>query len=216
MQNSAREQWMEHPQDMTTLAPEQLVALLAEPVQDFTSGEAPLASVAVSQLTARGKVAMAALLTGLAHPDRKVRATCALLLDHVADDSCIAPLLQAMRHDPYEAVRRCAMHSLVCDGCKDCALNTDVVGALIESALTDRSKQVRRRAVFYLSQQRPDPRATDALQTLLTRETDPVLLRRARRVLDWFQTDSPEGCLRYAFMKRGFAARECALGGHTT
>ena len=134
-------------------------------------------------LAARGRAAMGALLGGLEHRDAKIRAACALLLDHIADDRCIEPLLQAMRHDTNEAVRRCAMHALVCDGCKECPLNTDVVGALIESAQEDRSRAVRRRAVFYLSQQRPDARTGPALAALLAGEADPIVRDRAGRAL---------------------------------
>ncbi len=166
---------------LDTLAPVQLVALLAKHHFD---GEAPPVSWAASnELAARGKAAIGALLAGLAHPDAKVRAACALLLDHVADNRCIEPLLQAMQHDPHEAVRRCAMHALVCDGCKECPLDTDVVGALIESARTDRSRAVRRRTVFYLSQQRPDARMGPALEALLADETDAIIRQRARRAL---------------------------------
>lgn len=57
------------------------------------------------------------------------------------------------------------------------------IEALLAAALTDRSKQVRRRALFYLSQQRPDPRVPPALESLLSSETDPILRRRARVVL---------------------------------
>ena len=160
--------------EMDALTPEGLVARLAERHSDWEVSEA---------LAARGKAAMGALLAGLAHPDAKVRAACALLLDHVADNSCIGPLRQAMRHDPHEAVRRCAMHALVCDGCKECPLDTDVVGALIESAQSDRSRAVRRRAVFYLSQQRPDARTGPALEALLAGEADPILRSRAERAL---------------------------------
>jgi len=166
---------------MDALAPEELVALLAE--RHFSPEAPPVAWAASEALAARGKAVMGALIAGLAHTDAKVRAACALLLDHVADDRCIGPLLQAMRRDPNEAVRRCAMHALVCDGCKECPLNTDVVGALIESARTDRSRAVRRRAVFYLSQQRPDARTGPALEALLAAETDPILCKRAGRAL---------------------------------
>lgn len=159
---------------MGALNSEELVALLAERHSDWEVSEA---------LAARGKAAMGALLAGLAHLDAKVRATCALLLDHVADDRCIGPLRQAMRHDPHEAVRRCAMHALVCDGCKECPLDTDVVGALIESAQADRSLAVRRRAIFYLSQQRPDARTGPSLEAVLAGETDPILRHRAQRAL---------------------------------
>jgi len=167
--------------DLDALAPEDLVALLVE--RSFDPKTPPVSWAASEALATRGKAAIAALLTGLEHADAKVRATCALLLDHVADDRCIGPLLQAMRLDAHEAVRRCAMHALVCDGCKECPLNTDVVGALIESARSDRSRAVRRRAVFYLSQQRPDARTGPALEALLADEADPILRRRAQRAL---------------------------------
>lgn len=134
---------------------------------------------ATTILLERGAASVPALLEGLVHPKGKIRATCALLLDHVADDRCVAPLLHAIRHDSLEAVRRCALHSLVCDGCKSCPLTADVVSALIEVATQDRSLAVRRRAVFYLSQQRPDARVRPFLTALLARETDAVLLRRA-------------------------------------
>lgn len=141
--------------------------------------EGHIACAATATLTARGNSAISALLNGLQHADGKVRATCALLLDHVADDTCIGPLLHALRYDPLEAVRRCAMHALVCDGCKECPLHTDVVCALLDALQNDRSLAVRRRAVFYLSQQPPDVRTTAALERLLRVETDPVLLERA-------------------------------------
>ena len=159
---------------VTRLTEQELVTRLAE------RGEA---WEIFNALAARGKPAMGALLDGLEHPDARVRAACALLLDHIADDRCIGPLLRAMQHDPREAVRRCAMHALVCDGCKECPLNTDVVGALIESARTDRSRAVRRRAVFYLSQQRFDARTGPALEALLVGESDVIVRKRAQRAL---------------------------------
>lgn len=179
--NGQQERRTERQDSMNALAPEELVALLAE--RHFSPKTPPVSWVASEALAARGTAAIGALLTGLAHLDAKVRAACALLLDHVADDRCIEPLLQAMRHDPHEAVRRCAMHALVCDGCKECLLDTDVVGALIESARTDRSRAVRRRAVFYLSQQQPDMRTGPALEALLADEADPILRHRAERAL---------------------------------
>ena len=153
---------------------QELVTLLAERGGTWEASKA---------LAERRKAAMGALLGGLEHPDARVRAACALLLDHIADDGCVGPLLQAMHHDPHGAVRRCAMHSLVCDGCKECPLDTDVVGALIESARTDWSRAVRRRAVFYLSQQRPDARTSPALKALLAGETDAITRKRAQGAL---------------------------------
>lgn len=141
--------------------------------------EALMEWAATTVLVERGADSVPSLLEGLVHPNGKIRATCALLLDHVADDRCVAPLLYAIRHDSLEAVRRCALHSLICDGCKSCPLTVDVVSALIEVATQDRSLAVRRRAVFYLSQQHPDVRVRPFLTALRARETDVVLLRRA-------------------------------------
>ena len=156
---------------------EQLLALLADQ-------EPGVRWAAQSVLEARGTEALEAIVTGLQHTEKKVRGICALLLDHLADDRCIEPLIQAMRHDPQESVRRCAMHALSCDGCKACPLNADIVAALIEVALTDRSKQVRRRAVFYLEGRHKDPRVVPAIQTLLDKEADSVVQHRAHRLLE--------------------------------
>ncbi len=161
---------------MDGVAPNQLVELLGK-----TEGRIHWA--ATSKLIERGKASTDALLEGLKHPNAKIRATCALLLDHVADNRCIEPLLHAIRHDPQEAVRRCALHALVCDGCKECPLAADVVGVLIETALNDRSIAVKRRAVFYLGQQRSDKRAITMLKRLLESESDPVLIRRSKLAL---------------------------------
>lgn len=138
---------------------------------------------AMDTLLRRGSKSVPALLAGLSHRSGKIRATCALLLDHVADDRCISPLLEAIRHDPRESVRRCALHSLICDGCKECPLTTDVVSTLLEVAGNDRSVAVRRHAVFYLSQQRPDARVAPFLENLRATEKDPVLLRRVEDTL---------------------------------
>ena len=57
------------------------------------------------------------------------------------------------------------------------------MGALIESARTDRSWAVRRRAVFYLSQQQPDARTGPALEALLAVEANVVVRERAQVAL---------------------------------
>ena len=97
-----------------------------------------------------------------------------------------------MQQDPHEAVRRCAMHALVCDGCKECPLDTDVIGILLHAAQTDHSRSVRRRAVFYLSQQRPDVRVGPAMQRILAGEVDAVVRHRAAKVLAGLADGSDE------------------------
>lgn len=138
---------------------------------------------ATDTLLRRGKASVPALLSGLTSNHGKIRSTCALLLDHVADDRCIEPLKHALYNDPLESVRRCALHSLVCDGCKACPLATDVVAVLMQVAGNDRSMAVRRRAVFYLSMQSPDTRILPFLESLFLKSTDSVLLRRAENAM---------------------------------
>jgi len=169
--------------DLDSMAGQDLLPYLA-------CGDGRVEMAATDVLLQRGSDSVSVFLQGLAHPTGKIRATCALLLDHVADDRCIEPLLHAIRHDPLEAVRRCALHSLVCDGCKSCPLSTDVVAALIETAENDRSLAVRRRAVFYLSMQRPDPRAASFLKGLLAQTSDTALLRRAGNALPQHARDA--------------------------
>ncbi|HLK57420.1 MAG TPA: hypothetical protein VKU00_12695 [Chthonomonadaceae bacterium] len=165
-------------QGMEAMTSLQLVELLAAPHRRT-------AEAAFDTLNRRGSQALAALVVGLAHANGKIRAISALLLDHHGDDRCAEPLRHALRHDPLEAVRRCAMHALACQNCKVCPLQADIVGALLEAALHDRSLHVRRCAVQYLVGQRPDPRAVTAAQTLLATESDPALLLRTHRMLAW-------------------------------
>ncbi|MBV9863712.1 MAG: HEAT repeat domain-containing protein [Abitibacteriaceae bacterium] len=165
---------------LASLPGSELVELLAK-------REGLLEWAAIDTLLKRGSASVPALIAGLSHHKGKIRSTCALLLDHVADDRCVEPLINAIRHDPLEAVRRCALHSLICDGCKECPLTTDVIAILTEVAERDRSLAVRRRAVFYLSQQRPNARVAPFLQNLVETETDTVLLRRAANALQHHQ-----------------------------
>lgn len=158
----------------------QLVEWLGE--DDFST-----ASASYNVLLERGQETLDALVTGLKHANGRVRASCALLMDHLGDDRCAEPLRLALQNDPLEAVRRCALHALACQNCKACPLQADIIAPLLLAALTDRSKQVRRRAVQYLVGQRPDGRVVIAMQALLERETDSVLLLRARRALDWHE-----------------------------
>ncbi len=178
-QISARTDAMRQERNLDALAPAELVDRLRD-------GDDLVARAATQTLLGRGAAALPALTHGLLHhEDAGTRAACALLLDHLGDATCVAPLVQAIENDSAEAVRRCALHALVCDGCKTCPLAADAVAPLVRCALFDRSIAVRRRAVFYLgrSPAAGDVRAVAALQNILARERDPILLGRARRAL---------------------------------
>lgn len=124
-----------------------------------------------------------ALIAGLEHASPRVRYNCAGAIDHLGDDRCVEPLRRLL-NDPVPRVRRMALHSLACDACKLAPLQSgaDIVALLVERALEDPSINVRRHAAGGLARY-SDPRAASALQTLVARETDPALLRIARRGL---------------------------------
>ena len=126
---------------------------------------------------------MEEVLAGLRHPSWKVRRTCADFMDHWGDGRCVEPLIRALR-DPKEHVRRLALHSLTCQQCKECPLEGDFVPPLVERALTDRSRRVRRIATGTLGNFLYDERAVDALRHLAVHAEDAVVVARARGALD--------------------------------
>jgi HEAT repeat protein len=75
--------------------------------------------------------ARAALIAGLDHPNAKVRWWCLQLMDHLADESYLEPIL-AKLSDPVGKVRRHAIHALSCGACKP---NRQKLGVDIEAAL---------------------------------------------------------------------------------
>ena len=75
--------------------------------------------------------AKAALIAGLDHSNAKVRWWCLQLMDHLADESYIEPILSKLS-DPVAKVRRHAIHALSCGACKP---NRQPLDGQIESAL---------------------------------------------------------------------------------
>ena len=139
-------------------------------------------SQASATLRNAGKEALDVLIAGLSHPNWRVRKECADLMDHLADDRCVEPLLRLLQ-DPVAAVRRLALHALGCQRCKACPLDVDIVSHLISSATKDKSIQVRRVAIHLLGCQPLDARACLALEMILTQTTDPKLRSRAQWAL---------------------------------
>lgn len=107
--------------------------------------------------------AKAALIGGLDHPNAKVRWWCLQLMDHLADESYLEPILSKL-DDPVAKVRRHAIHALSCGACKP---NRQVLAVPIESALrgalsTDPDPRVReeaRQALERLGHAVPEPAA---------------------------------------------------------
>ena len=129
---------------------------------------------AETDLASRGEAGIAAVLWGLSHPNVRVRGGCAGFLDHHGTDACFAALRQVALHDPAPSVRRMAVHSASCQECKPCPLTGDLVGLLVEVALTDTNRRIRLHALWSLHRPQ-DARAVAALKSII-RDADPELV----------------------------------------
>lgn len=91
--------------------------------------------------------AKAALVAGLDHQNAKVRWWCLQLMDHLADESYLEPILSKLS-DPVAKVRRHAVHALSCAVCKPNrqALEIDIEQALRRTLETDPDVKVRAEA----------------------------------------------------------------------
>lgn len=137
---------------------------------------------AAGVLFACGADALADLQAGMNHANVRVRRACVDLMDHLADDTCLPPLAEALR-DPNPGVRRGALHSLTCQACKPSPLLGDRLAPLIERALTDPDRRVRQVATGALADFADDPRARQALLTLATNDKDAITRKRAEAAL---------------------------------
>lgn len=156
---------------------EQQVLLLAS--RDWNSRR-----TARDALVAAGAAGLSAAVEGLRHPDSPVRRGCVDFLDHHADDGCADDLRQVALHDPVPRVRRFAVHALGCVRCKTSPLDMGLVEFLaMVAARGDESPKVRREAIYALSHQPQDSRATAVLRLVLEQETDGELRKAAHRVL---------------------------------
>jgi hypothetical protein len=157
---------------------EQLLPCLWIPAYDIKALRVYLAEIGAYTLL------VDALLSAVGDPRPRIRFGVAQAMDHFADSRCAAPL-RRMLHDDVPRVRWAALHSLICEECKlaPIAGSDNLVGLVIELALTDPSIRVRRVAAGALGGECYDPRAAAALELLLARETDAALLRGARWAL---------------------------------
>jgi hypothetical protein len=138
---------------------------------------------AQTALVRAGQAGIAAVLWGLSHPNARVRRGCAGFLDHHGTDACFAQLQWVALHDTASNVRRVAVHSASCQRCKPSPLAGDLVGLLVQVALSDTNRRVREHAIGGLGSQPQDARAVAALEKILRTETDPRLRREAHHAL---------------------------------
>jgi RNA polymerase sigma factor (sigma-70 family) len=138
---------------------------------------------ATTTLARAGQTGLDAVLWGLAHPNARVRRGCAGFLDHHATDACMPQLRSLALHDPAAKVRRVAVHSVTCQQCKPAPLSGDLVGLLVQVALTDPNRRVREQAIGGHAAHPPDARAVAALEQILRTEAHPDVRRAAHHAL---------------------------------
>jgi HEAT repeat protein len=131
------------------------------------------AMAAQTALAGTGEPGIAAAIWGLSHPNARVRRGCAGFMDDYGTDACFEPLRRVALYDPVPSVRRMAVHSATCQECKQCPLTGDLVGLLVQVALSDTNRRVRLHALWGLHRPQ-DPRAVAALKSILE-EADPEL-----------------------------------------
>ena len=130
----------------------------------------------------RGVVDPATLVVGLRHPNPRVRFDCLGLLDHLADDSCLVPMIEATT-DPIPRVRRMAVHALGCRRCKPEMLCDDLMDVFEPIALGDPAWRVRGEAVISIFQQPPTRRRHEALEHIAGHDPDARVRRWASQLL---------------------------------
>jgi HEAT repeat protein len=142
-------------------------------VEQLGARDRKAARAAETALASKGAAGIAAAIWGLSHLDLRVRGGCAGFMDHHGSDACFAALRQVALHDPAPSVRRMAVHSATCQECKPCPLTGDLVGLLVEVALSDTNRRIRLHALWGLHHPQ-DARAIAALERILD-DADPEL-----------------------------------------
>jgi HEAT repeat protein len=183
MLKSTREIWKRATQVAQTAAQEEngfknLVEKLA--YSDLTS---------LWALQQAGDSAIPALLEGLKHSHARVRRNCVDIIDHGGhggDARCIEALLP-MLYDPVPHIRQAVWHTLTCERCRKepacLGVQPDILSLLVEVGLNDPNLNIRRNITILLGEYLPAPRAKNALESLVERETDTKLRANAQRAL---------------------------------
>jgi hypothetical protein len=138
------------------LSPHQLVDLFADKTQRNAAIVALIGGITATELrkVKVSEAAKQALIAGLKHRNSKVRWWCIQLMDHVADERYLLPLLDAAHTDSTPKNRRHAIHALTCQICKPdrCALDIDIRSELAKIAEQDSDQSVRMMALQELSE----------------------------------------------------------------
>jgi HEAT repeat protein len=142
--------------DYQSLEPDQLINLLRDKIQRndvITALVGGLTATELRQVVVSTE-AKAALIRGLKHPNSKIRWWCIQLMDHIADETYLEPLLDAAYNDPTPKNRRHAIHALACEKCKPdgCRLKIDIREDLRHISDSDPDLSVRETALHELAE----------------------------------------------------------------
>lgn len=141
----------------------QLIGLTEDELFDRLSVE-HLSTFVHQKLWRMGAGDNGVLRRGLKHPDARVRAVCATMLDHFLDDRAVDEVVACL-DDPDARVRARALHTLGCDRCKEGSCRPGEA-AFVPTAIR-------------LAREDPDPSVrTTAIETLArssARQSDSVL-----------------------------------------
>jgi len=142
--------------DYQELTSDQLINLLADKTQRNSVIRALVGGLTATELryVTVTSEAKASLIRGLKHTNSKVRWWCIQLMDHIADESYLKPLLDAAYNDPTPKNRRHAIHALACEKCKPdrCRLNIDIRDDLRRIIESDPDYSVRETALHELAE----------------------------------------------------------------
>jgi len=118
-----------------------------------------------------------AALSGLDHPNWRVRRGCCRLLDDLSLTPESTPALQKRLTDPHPLVRRAAFHTLSCKHCKPDGCTLDI-GPLFERMASDSSRRVRSAVLHPLTWAYTDEPWTPALLRRFAEEDPSAQLRK--------------------------------------
>ena len=151
---------------------------LAPCIEQLADRDWQRAGEAYRALADAGEDGVQAALAGMRHADPRVRRACTGFMDHYGTDAAVPALLDALSDD-VPKVRREAVHSLSCEGCKESPLCLDTLPMLLSVIENDTNARVRREAVYFLGIRPQDARAIPVLKALLADTTIPTPLRQA-------------------------------------
>lgn len=155
------------------------LAPLRAQLERFTERGWLARSAVLQALVEAGAAGVEVVLEGLSHPHPRVRRGAAGFLDHHATDACVPQLTELALHDPVAEVRRTALHTLVCEDCKQTPLQTDGLPLLVQAFRQDPNRRVRFTAALALRGYADQAQVQEAFRAAVREDTSGLVGRAA-------------------------------------